>query len=108
MNRLDLLAEVAQTQTLRHTPAGIPVLHLVLSHQSTLEELGMPRKVALQLRAVAFGSIAEQLAVSPCFGQPLRWQGFLAQARQGQGVLFHIQSYQPNQEHPHARTETFQ
>ncbi len=91
-NQLQLLAAVVQVQSLRYTPAGIPVINLVLEHESTLTELDTPRLVKLQLKAVAFGARAETLArqglESVC-----QFHGFLANARNGKGVVFHIQDF---------------
>jgi len=91
-NQLQLLAAVVQVQNLRYTPAGIPVINLVLEHESTLAELDTPRLVKLQLKAVAFGTQAETLSrqglESVC-----RFHGFLANARNGKGVVFHIQDF---------------
>ena len=83
---------VVQVQSLRYTPAGIPVINLVIEHESTLTELDTPRLVKLQLKAVAFGARAETLArqglESVC-----QFHGFLANARNGKGVVFHIQDF---------------
>ena len=91
-NQLQLLAAVVQVQSLRYTPAGIPVINLVLEHESTITELDTPRLVKLQLKAVAFGARAETLArqglESVC-----QFHGFLANARNGKGVVFHIQDF---------------
>jgi len=48
--------------------------------------------VKLQLKAVAFGSLAETLSRQG-LESVLRFQGFLANARNGKGVVFHIQSF---------------
>ena len=56
-NQFELLARVVQVQSLRYTPAGIPVINLVLEHESTVTELDTPRLVKLQLKAVAFLSL---------------------------------------------------
>ena len=92
MNQYRLLATVVQVQSLRYTPAGIPALNLVLEHESTVTELDTPRAVKLQLKAVAFGSMAETLSrqglESVC-----EFHGFLANARNGKGVVFHIQAF---------------
>lgn len=83
---------VVQVQSLRYTPAGIPVINLVLEHESTLTELDTPRQVKLQLKAVAFGAQAETLSrqglESVC-----QFHGFLANARNGKGLVFHIQDF---------------
>ena len=83
---------MVQVQSLRYTPAGIPVINLVLEHESTVTELDTPRQVKLQLKAVAFGTQAETLSrqglESVC-----QFHGFLANARNGKGLVFHIQDF---------------
>jgi primosomal replication protein N len=91
-NLLQLSASVVQAQSLRYTPAGIPVINLVLEHESTITELDTPRLVKLQLKAVAFGAQAETLARQG-LETVCRFHGFLANARNGKGVVFHIQSF---------------
>jgi primosomal replication protein N len=86
------LARVVQVQSLRYTPAGIPVIHLVLEHESTLTELDTPRQVKLQLKAMAFGTRAETLSRQGLESE-CRFHGFLANARNGKGVVFHIQDF---------------
>lgn len=92
MNRFELLASVVQVQTLRYTPAGIPALNIVLEHESQVVEMDTPRAVKLQLRAVAFGSQAETLARSG-LDSSYDFSGFLTNARNGKGLLFHIQDF---------------
>ncbi len=91
-NQLQLLAAVVQVQSLRYTPAGIPVVNLVLEHESTITELDTPRLVKLQLKAVAFGARAETLALQG-LESVCQFHGFLANARNGKGVVFHIQDF---------------
>ncbi len=92
MNRLQLQAVVVQVQSLRYTPAGIPVLNLVLEHESQQTELDTPRTVKLQLKAVAFGALAEALQ-KQALNDAGHFDGFLASARTGKGVVFHIQAF---------------
>ncbi len=92
MNRLQLQAMVVQVQNLRYTPAGIPVLNLVLEHESQQTEMDTPRTVQLQIRAVAFGALAERLQ-KQAFNEMVAFDGFLANARNGKGVVFHIQAF---------------
>ncbi len=89
MNRLVLTAVPVQRSALRYTPAGLPALDLQLMHQSQLSEDGVPRKVQLELRAVAIGAITRSVQALP-LDQPRSFAGFLAAARNGRGVLFHI------------------
>ncbi|QXL85738.1 primosomal replication protein N [Comamonas sp. NLF-1-9] len=95
LNRLQLTASVAQLQPLRHTPVGLPALDVSLAHASTQEEAGGQRQVAVTLKAVAFGTLAERLA-RQALESLWDFQGFLAQARNGRGVVFHIQAFQPH------------
>lgn len=92
MNRLTLSAAVAQIDPLRYTPAGVPAVNLVLEHQSDMQEMGLPRQVHLTVRAVAFGPLAETLS-RQSLGTALDLDGFLAAARNGKGVVFHIQDF---------------
>lgn len=91
-NLFQLSAVVVQVQSLRYTPAGVPAVNLVLEHMSIVTEMDIPRTVKLQLRAVAFGVLAETLSrqglESVC-----SFYGFLANARNGKGVVFHIQDF---------------
>ena len=64
---------------MRYTPAGLPALDFELKHESQLSEDGQPRKVSLQLRAVAIGRIAEPLTALE-LGSEGHFGGFLAAA----------------------------
>ena len=92
VNLVRLSAVVVQVQSLRYTPAGIPAINLVLEHESQQVELDTPRLVKLQLRAVAFGAQAEILARQG-LDSVCEFHGFLANARNGKGVVFHIQDF---------------
>jgi primosomal replication protein N len=92
VNSFALVAVVVQVQNLRYTPAGIPVLNLVLEHESRQIEAGTPRQVNLQMRAVVFGDMANTLSREPLM-QAMEFHGFLAHARASKGVVFHIQSF---------------
>ncbi|MEX1166949.1 MAG: primosomal replication protein N [Hydrogenophaga sp.] len=91
-NRFHLTASVVQVQPLRYTPAGIPVVNTVLEHESTLTEMGTPRLVKLQLKAVAFGAQAEILARQG-LETVCEFHGFMTNARNGKGLVFHIQEF---------------
>ena len=58
MNNLTLQAEVVQIEPLRYTPAGLPLLSVVLRHVSEQVEAGMKRKVECEVNAVAIGDLA--------------------------------------------------
>ena len=89
MNRVLLKAQLLERQVLRYTPAGLPALDLVVKHESQVVEADLPRKVQLELRAVAIGNIAQALNRQP-IGSDLNVVGFLGATRSGRGVLLHI------------------
>jgi primosomal replication protein N len=89
MNRVLLTARITERQALRYTPAGLPALDLVLTHESEVTEAQLPRKVKLDVKAVAIGPVALKLAKQDA-GQPFGLEGFLGAPRNGRGVLLHI------------------
>jgi primosomal replication protein N len=92
VNRLVLTAALDQMAMLRYTPAGIPALDIVLKHESVVQELGVDRKAALEIRARAFGAQAERLSTQ-ALGTVFGFEGFLTNIRNGKGVVFHIQDF---------------
>ena len=93
MNHVELTACIAELSALRYTPAGIPAANFVLEHESEILETGVARKVKLTVKAVAFGSLAEQAIKLP-LGKVFRFTGFLINARTSKGVVFHIQAFE--------------
>jgi len=77
---------------MRYTPAGMPALNCRLEHESQVQEAGGIRTVKMTIKAVAFGSDAERLA-KQAVGSNWNFKGFLANARQGKSVVFHIQDF---------------
>ncbi|HYG13739.1 MAG TPA: primosomal replication protein N [Methylophilaceae bacterium] len=64
-------------ETLRYTPAGIPLLSLTLQHASEQLEAGLMRKVECEVNAVAMGELALKTQnIEP--GTPVDVSGFLA------------------------------
>lgn len=49
-------------ESLRYTPAGIPVLQFRLAHASQQSEAGRERTVSCEIDAQAFGEVAKRLA----------------------------------------------
>ena len=94
MNRLVLAARLVERRALRYTPAGLPALDFELKHESELSEDGQPRKVSLQMRAVAIGRIAQPLQALQ-LGSAGSFGGFVAAARNGRGLLFHVTDFEP-------------
>jgi primosomal replication protein N len=80
MNTLELSARVLECEPLRHTPAGLPALEMLLAHESKVIEAGQTRRVELTISAVALGDLALLLAET-ALGSELHVQGFLAPTR---------------------------
>ena len=99
MNRVVLSAVLVEKMAMRYTPAGLPALNVGLKHESTLSEDGQPRKVSMELRAVAIGSITGALG-KMVLGTEALFAGFLAPARNGRGLLLHITSVDDLQKAP--------
>jgi primosomal replication protein N len=61
-NRLEIEGTVVVGETLRYTPAGIPVLQFRLVHASQQIEAGRERMVSCEIDVQAFGEVAVGLA----------------------------------------------
>ena len=94
MNRLLLSATLVERTALRYTPAGLPALDIGLKHESELTEDGQPRKVSMEMRAVAIGTVTQGLLKAE-LGSAGLYAGFITSARNGRGLLFHIISVEP-------------
>ena len=71
---------------LRHTPAGIPALNLLIGHRSMQAEAGGQREVRCEVEAVVIGELAEKLGKLK-LNQPLRIGGFLTRRSASDGRL---------------------
>ena len=89
MNRLVLAARLVERGAMRYTPAGLPALDLQLKHESEVSEDGHPRKVSMEIKAVAIGEIT-RAAFALALGAPGTFAGFLAASRNGKGLVFHV------------------
>ncbi len=101
MNRFLLSAALVQRSALRYTPAGLPALDLSLKHESTLSEDGQPRKVSMEMRAVAIGAVTQPL-MALGLGQGGTFAGFITSTRNGRGLLFHVTSVEAGEVAPAA------
>jgi len=82
---------------LRYTPAGVPVLDLGLKHESQVQEAGRPRKVSMEIKAVALGDIHKRIQALGVGGMAL-FTGFLTAQRNGRGTVFHVTALEPTRE----------
>lgn len=95
LNRFVLQARIVERGTLRYTPAGIPALNFTLKHEGQGSEGGVMRQVVLEIRAKAVGpSITTQVAALVADTEAV-FTGFLAAARNGRGVVFHVNTVDP-------------
>ena len=69
----------------------MPALDLSLKHESEVSQLGVSRKISLEIRARAVGPVTDQLLAAE-LGTDLVFDGFLGAQRNGRGIVFHIQS----------------
>jgi len=92
VNQLVLHADILEIEPLRYTPSGLPAVNSRLEHVSELPEAGQNRQVKAVVKAVAFGSVAEQLAKQD-IGSSWNFRGFLATPRGAKNVVFHIQEF---------------
>jgi primosomal replication protein N len=67
-------------------------LDLLLKHESEVSEDGTPRKVSMDIKAVAIGERLARQVGALALGQPGSFAGFLAAGRNGRGLVFHITS----------------
>ena len=95
MNRLVLSAQLVGRGAVRYTPAGLPALDLLLKHESQVTEDGQPRKVSMEIKAVAIGAIT-RLLQPLAMGSQLQVAGFLTAARNGKGLSFHVTEVEPS------------
>lgn len=92
MNNLcTLSAQIFQVAALRYTPAGLPVLELVLQHQSYQQEAGQQRLVECEVHAKIVGSEAQAWQYAK--DSIVDVTGFLAQrSLRNPRLVLHIQT----------------
>jgi primosomal replication protein N len=93
-NRVRLGGEVLTREALRYSPAGVPILNLLLAHRSDQTEGGVPRQAEVEIEAVAVGQLALGLkAVQP--GQRLTATGFLTRrSRRSKRIVLHLNEFE--------------
>jgi len=89
-NQVELSGVLAELGALRYTPAGIPAIEFLIRHQSERLEAGMPRRANAEITAVAFDTLARQIA-SASLGATLTARGFLAAKNQRSAkIVLHV------------------
>ena len=89
-----LSGRLIERDTLRYTPAGIPILDARLEHRSECVEAYRPRQVELEMPVVFAGRLAET-ADRLSVGRELSLTGFLAPRRKaGKLLVLHVTGYE--------------
>ena len=89
---MSLTGQLAATEPLRHTPAGLPLVQFKLAHKSLQLEAGYKRQVECEVSCVAMGEAA--LALSRIEGgTQVRVTGFLNRKnRMSRELVLHANS----------------
>ena len=89
-NQVALSGELAQIEPLRHTPAGVPLLHFRLVHRSRQVEAGLKRQVECEMSGVAMAEVAVAMSrLKP--GQAVKVNGFLNRKnRMSTQLILHV------------------
>jgi primosomal replication protein N len=91
-NEVVIDGRLLKRSALRYTPAGIPVVDLLLGHSSSQIEDGGRREARCEIEAVAIGGMALELSVQK-LNRPLQLSGFLARRSvNNRKLVLHIQS----------------
>jgi primosomal replication protein N len=87
-----------ERESLRYTPAGVPMVGLKLSHQSAQREAGAERQVEFEMAAVAADAVALRMSRVP-LGATLQIDGFLAPRRRNvRSLVLHVTGFEPIQD----------
>jgi primosomal replication protein N len=89
-NQVALSGTLVELGTLRYTPAGLPAVEFRIRHESSRIEAGTERKVRAEMAALAFDTVARQVASTP-LGTALRAEGFLAaKSQRSAKIVLHV------------------
>ena len=89
MNKLVLSGTVTALDTLRYTPAGLPLVSFVILHTSENKEAGLSRKVECEVNAVIMGDLAK---TNIQLGSQIKAAGFIAKrSAKSTQLVMHIQ-----------------
>lgn len=94
MNQFQFIANIAERDILRYTPAGIPIVSARLLHSSQQVEAGVPRLVEFEVAAQAAGEISGRFNQAE-LGGTFQFTGFLARkSRNSRSLVFHITDFE--------------
>ncbi|MFC5474092.1 primosomal replication protein N [Paraherbaspirillum soli] len=92
-NVFQLIAEIAEREVIRYTPAGIPIVAATLQHRSEPIEAGIQRQIEFEISAVAAGEISGRFSRAELGGK-FWFSGFMARkSRNGRSLVFHITDF---------------
>ena len=81
---------VVARESLRYTPAGIPVVDATLAHRSEVIHAGQPRQLEFDI-AISFAGPVAGLADALAAGSAIEASGFIApRRRQAKSLVFHV------------------
>jgi primosomal replication protein N len=90
VNQFQFTGTILERDTLRYTPAGVPIVTATVAHESQQVEAGVARKVEFEITALGAGEISGRLARAE-LGAALTFTGFLARKnRNSKALVFHI------------------
>ncbi|MEJ5211012.1 MAG: primosomal replication protein N [Burkholderiales bacterium] len=91
-NRTRISGRIVEKDSLRHTPAGVPVLTFTLLHRSEQPAGKGRRQVECVIPAVAFEALAQTIARWPRDAQ-VEVEGYLARkSRTDTQLVLHVQT----------------
>ena len=89
---MSLTGQLAATEPLRHTPAGLPLVQFRLAHKSVQLEAGYKRQVECEVSCIAMGDAAVALSRLEG-GTQVRVTGFLNRKnRMSRELVLHANS----------------
>ena len=89
-NLIVIQGNLIESDALRFTPAGVPILKFRLTHRSNQSEAGGDREVGCEVDAVAFEAQARLLA-SAKMGATVKIHGFLdRKTKTGRALVLHV------------------
>lgn len=89
-NEVSLTGVLISRESLRYTPAGIPVVDAVLAHQSEVVHAGQPRTLEFDIAVSFAGPVAGRVdSLMP--GTTIAAAGFIApRRRQSKSLVLHV------------------
>lgn len=77
INRVDIVGKLVKRAPVRYTPVGVPVIKLVIAHDSWQPEADHTKRVQCEVTVQAQGEAHQAFLADLHIGDPVRVQGFL-------------------------------